>query len=101
MTICLQIPDGGGGGDDETNVLFHAVFNPIIITGSDMRWVVGSIPDGGPPLRYFSFQPVLLDWCNKGSGMYYPDWDCGYKKNLAVNRKESVMWRQRVSSLAI
>ena len=21
---------------------------------------------------YFSFQPVLHDWCNKGSGMYYP-----------------------------
>ena len=23
------------------------------------------------PLRYFSFQPVLYDWCNKGRGMYY------------------------------
>ena len=23
------------------------------------------------PLIYFSFQPVLLDWCNKGRGMYY------------------------------
>ena len=21
---------------------------------------------------YFSFQPVLHDWCNKGRGMYYP-----------------------------
>ena len=21
---------------------------------------------------YFSFQPVLHDWCNKGCGMYYP-----------------------------
>ena len=21
---------------------------------------------------YFSFQPVLHDWCNKGSGMCYP-----------------------------
>ena len=24
------------------------------------------------PLSYFSFQPVLHDWCNKGLGMYYP-----------------------------
>ena len=24
------------------------------------------------PLGYFSFQPVLRDWCNKGRGMYYP-----------------------------
>ena len=27
------------------------------------------------PLSYFSFQPVLHDWCNKGRGMCYPD--CG------------------------
>ena len=24
------------------------------------------------PLSYFSFQPVLHNWLNKGSGMYYP-----------------------------
>ena len=24
------------------------------------------------PLSYFTFQPVLNDWCNKGSGMCYP-----------------------------
>ena len=23
------------------------------------------------PLSYFSFQPLLHDWCNKGHGMYY------------------------------
>ena len=23
-------------------------------------------------LRYFSFQPVFHDWCNKGGGMGYP-----------------------------
>ena len=35
--------------------------------------VVGSIlHGGGGPLSYFSFQPVLHDWCNKGRGMYYP-----------------------------
>ena len=33
------------------------------------------------PLSYFSFQPVLYNWFNKGYGMYYPV--CGmvhYKK---------------------
>ena len=24
------------------------------------------------PLRYFSFQPMLHDWCNKDRGMCYP-----------------------------
>ena len=28
------------------------------------------------PLSYFSFQPVLHDWCNKGRGMCYPV--CGW-----------------------
>ena len=36
------------------------------------------------PLSYFSFQPVLHDWCNKGCGM----WDDAYKRTLAVNQKE-------------
>ena len=25
-----------------------------------------------PSLSYFSFQPVIHDWCNKGCGMCYP-----------------------------
>ena len=37
-----------------------------------VRWVVGSIPHGVDPLGYFSFQPVLHDWCNKGRGICYP-----------------------------
>ena len=36
-----------------------------------VRWVVGSILHGVDPLSYFSFQPKLHDWCNKGRGMYY------------------------------
>ena len=36
------------------------------------RWVVGSILYGVDPLSYFSFQPVLHDWCFKGRGMCYP-----------------------------
>ena len=37
-----------------------------------VRWVVGSILHGVDPLSYFSFQPVLHDWCNKVRGMCYP-----------------------------
>ena len=37
-----------------------------------VRWVVGSIFHGVDPLSYFSFQPVLHDWCTKGRGMCYP-----------------------------
>ena len=37
-----------------------------------VRWVVGSILHGVDPLSYFSFQPVLHDWCNKGRGKCYP-----------------------------
>ena len=36
-----------------------------------VRWVIRLILHGGP-LSYFSFQPVLHDWCNKGHGMCYP-----------------------------
>ena len=38
---------------------------------SVVRWVVGSILHGVDPLSYFSFQPVLHDWCNKGRCMCY------------------------------
>ena len=37
-----------------------------------VRWVVGSILHRVDLLSYFSFQPVLHDWCNKGRGMCYP-----------------------------
>ena len=36
-----------------------------------VRWVIGSILHGVDPLSYFSFQPVLHDWCNKGRGRCY------------------------------
>ena len=39
---------------------------------SNLSWVVGWILHGVDPLSYFSFQPVLHDWCNKGRGMCYP-----------------------------
>ena len=37
-----------------------------------VRWVVGSILHRVNPSRYFSFEPVLHDWCNKGCCMCYP-----------------------------
>ena len=43
------------------------------------------------PLSYFSFQPVLHDWFNKGRGMYYPV--CGMvhiKEPLLLIGKSSI-----------
>ena len=56
-----------------------------------VRWVVGSILHGVDPLSYFSFQPVLHDWCNKGRGMCYPV--CGMvhiKETLLLIDKSSL-----------
>ena len=56
-----------------------------------VRWVIGSILHGVDSLSYFSFQPVLHDWCNKGRGMYYPV--CGMmhiKKPLLLIGKNSL-----------
>ena len=55
-----------------------------------VRWVVGSILHRVDPLSYFSFQPVLNDWCNTGHGMCYPV--CGMvhiKEPLLLIRKGS------------
>ena len=44
----------------------------------------------GDPLSYFSFQPVLHDWCNKGCYMCYPV--CGMvhiKDSLLLIRKST------------
>ena len=56
-----------------------------------VRWVVGSILHGVYPLSYFSFQPVLHDWCTKGCGMCYPV--CGMmhiKEPLLLIEKSSL-----------
>ena len=56
-----------------------------------VRWVVRSILHGVDPLSYFSFQPVLPDWCNKGRGMCYPV--CGMvhiKEPLLLFNKSSL-----------
>ena len=49
-----------------------------------VRWVVGSILHGVDPLNYFSFQPVLHDWCSKGHGVCYPDCGIVYVKVLLL-----------------
>ena len=50
-------------------------------------------PSWGGPLSYFSFQPVLHDWCNKGRGMCYPV--CGM-----VHIKEPLLLLERVVYVA-
>ena len=56
-----------------TRSLFSLSLSLSLVERSLMvRWVVGSILHGVDPLSYFSFQPVLHDWCNKGRGMCYP-----------------------------
>ena len=50
--------------------------------------LIGSILHGVDPLSYFSFQPVLHDWCNKGRGMCHPVCGMMHIKNHAAHRKE-------------
>ena len=61
-----------------------------------VRWVVGWILHGVDPLSYFSFQPVLHNWCNKGRGMCYPV--CGMvhiKEPLLLTDKSSLCGSSR------
>ena len=56
-----------------------------------VRWIVGSILHGVDPLSYFSSQPVLHDWCNKGCGMCYPFcWMVHIKEPLLLIDKSSL-----------
>ena len=57
------------------NIIFHsrgAGRSSEVERSLMVRWVIGSILHGVDPLSYFSFQPVLHEWCNKGRGMCYP-----------------------------
>ena len=55
-----------------------------------VRWVVGLILHEVDPLSYFSFQPVLHDWCIKGRGMCYPVCEMVHiKETLLLIRKSS------------
>ena len=72
-------------------ILWGAVRSSEVERSLMVRWVVGSILHGVDPLSYFSFQPVIHDWCNKGRGMCYPV--CGMvhiKKTLLLIDKSSL-----------
>ena len=56
---------------------------------------------GSISLSYFSFQPVLRDWCNKGHGMCYPVCGMVYIKELLLLIGKSSLWQQQVSFLTI
>ena len=66
---------------------------PFFFRGRSVRsWCDGSSDRSFmvDPLSYFSFQPVLHDWCTKGRGMCYPV--CGMvhiKERLLLIEKNS------------
>ena len=64
-----------------------------------MTSAIGRLID--PSLSYFSFQPVLHDWCNKGRGMCYPVCGMMHIKESLLLIGMSSPWRQRVSSVTI
>ena len=58
----------------QTSIMWGAERSSEVGRSLMVRWVVGLILNGVDPLGYFSFQPVLHDWCNKGRGMCYSVW---------------------------
>ena len=101
MCVCVCVCGGGGYTDGagsahlsqtpDVTIIITVIHISMVSTMCSnvgdslmMRWVVGSILHGVDPLSYFSFQPVLHDWCNKGRGMCYPV--CGM-----VNIKEPLL----------
>ena len=46
------------------------------------------------PLSYFSFQPVLHDWCNKGHGMCFPVYEMMHIKEslLLIGKSSPCSW---------
>ena len=61
-----------------------------------VRWVVGSILHRVNPLSYFSFQPVLHDWCNKGCGMCYPVCGMVHIKHFIYGYMASDIWLRTI-----
>ena len=55
--------------ETETEAKFHNRTSLSSVVRAFGHGTMGSQID---PLSYFSFQPVLHDWCNKGRGMCYP-----------------------------
>ena len=69
----------GVGGNIATELLCESYGCHWKLHWKSLKWYVtvgflrlfGSILHGVDPLSYFSFQPVLHDWFNKGRGMYF------------------------------
>ena len=53
------------------------------------------------PLHYFSFHPMLHNWCNKGHGMCYPVCGMMHIKEPLLLIGKRPMWPQQVSSFPI
>ena len=74
-----------------SDILYFDLYN-ITLRGKSVRsWCDGSSDRSFmlDPLSYFSFQPVLLDWCNKGGGMCYPVYGImNIKEPHTANQKE-------------
>ena len=73
----------------EDNVIFNNALNTFYL----QLYGIGHMFHGVDPLSYFSFQPVLHDWCNKGCGMSYNSllWMCKLKPHWLY------LWRGNVS----
>ena len=84
---------------DVNSIPTNALTNNLAIAQRDMwlrgknvcSWCNGSLDRSFmvDPLSYFSFQPVLHDWFNKGSGMYSPVCGMMHIKEPLLLRKSS------------
>ena len=58
---------GGGGGDSKGSFYLHLPTDRSEMQLRGTKSARGTMDYWiDPPLSYFSFQPVLHDWCNKG-----------------------------------
>ena len=80
--------------------LTKPIMKVIILTCTEwIKYTFGTlliVKHGEAPLSYFSLQPVLHDWCNKGCGMSYPV--CGMvhiKEPLLLINKNSLYGSSR------
>ena len=61
--------DNSFSGGERCSSVVRAFTHGAMGLRIDPSWGGGVCVD---PLSYFSFQPVLHDWCNKGCGICYP-----------------------------
>ena len=65
MSLC------NNSSDNKSNWI-HRVDVKVSAQVATITYMHQSQPSSHSPLSYFSFQPVLHNWCNKGRGMCYP-----------------------------